>query len=114
MNHSFKTYRYLLIVGLILFSVKSLQAQDTIYVDVLDLIDNNRVQWVNQIPPLKEDAKQENKGWFKRLLFGKSDLTGLQKPVGIIGIDPKNCIVFDQGNGTIFIANDNKLEIPKL
>ena len=113
MNHLFKTFRSLLIIAIVLFSVKSLQAQDTTYIDVLDFFETNTVSWVNQIPLLKEDAKQENKGWFKRLLFGKSDLTGLQKPVGIIGIDPKNCIVFDQGNGTIFIANDNKLEIPK-
>ena len=97
-----------------LFLGKTGQAQDTTYVDVLDLIDNNSVEWVNQIPTLKQDAIRNKKGWFKRLLFGKEEITSFQKPVNVIGLSPENCIVFDQGNGTLFFTEDNKLKIPKL
>lgn len=114
MIRPFKTYRFLLIVGLILFSVKTVRAQDTTYVDVLDFSETNTVRWINQIPPLKEDVKRSRKGWFKRLLLGKNGMTGLQKPVEVIGMGSENCIVLDQGNGTIFFAEDDKLEIPKL
>ncbi len=100
-------------IGLMLFWVNSAQPQDTTYVDVLDLIESKGVQWVNQIPPLKEGVKATKKGWFKRLLLGKSEVTTLQKPVGVIGFNDEACIIFDQGNGTLFIAKDNKLEVPK-
>jgi DNA-binding beta-propeller fold protein YncE len=100
-------------MGLLLFSQTTVQSQDTTYIDVLDFYATNTVSWVNQIPPLKEDVKRQNKGWLKRLILGKKDMTSLQKPVSVIGLSPANCIVFDQGNGTIFIAEDNEVEIPK-
>ncbi len=96
-----------------LFCVNSVPSQDTTYVDVLDLIESKGVQWVNQIPPLKEDTKATRKGWFKRLLLGKSDVMTLQKPVQVIGFDDAECVVFDQGNGTLFIAKENQIEVPK-
>ena len=52
MNHLLKRYRFLLIAGLILFSVNTVQSQDTTYVDVLDFSETNAVSWVNQIPTL--------------------------------------------------------------
>jgi len=110
----YKTYPFLMILVLMLFSGKTVQAQDTTYVDVLDFFEANKVSWVSQFPPLKEDVKQQRKGWFKRLLLGKKDLTSFQKPVDVIGLSPENCIVFDQGNGTLFFTEDNKLVIPKL
>ncbi|WP_242132123.1 6-bladed beta-propeller [Aestuariivivens marinum] len=96
-----------------LFYINSVQSQDTTYVEILDFNATNSVSWVNQIPSLKEDNKKTKKGWFKRLLLGKSEITALQKPVGVIGFDHEEGIIFDQGHGTIFIAKDNKLEIPK-
>jgi len=108
-----KTYGVLLISVVLLFALQNSQAQDSTYVDLLDFNATNSVNWVNQIPSLKGETKKSNKGWFKRLLLGKSDITTLQKPVGMIGFDHADCIIFDQGNGTIFIAEDNKLEIPK-
>jgi DNA-binding beta-propeller fold protein YncE len=114
MNHLLKRYRFLLIAGLFLFSVNTVQSQDTTYVDVLDFSETNTVSWVNQIPTLKQDKKREKKGWFKKLLFGKNGTISFQKPVNVIGMNLDNCIIFDQGNGTIFISEDDKLEIPKL
>ncbi|WP_223550806.1 6-bladed beta-propeller [Aestuariivivens sp. NBU2969] len=111
--HQYKIHRFFLITGLILFSQTKVQSQDTTYVDILDFYATNTVSWINQIPALKENVKKTKKGWFKRLLLGKSDITTLQKPVGLIGFDHEDCIIFDQGHGTIFMAEDNKLEIPK-
>ncbi|MFH6769718.1 6-bladed beta-propeller [Gaetbulibacter aquiaggeris] len=108
-----KTYGTILFSVLLLFVLQKSQAQDTTYVDVLDFYATNTVSWVNQIPHLKEDLKKSNKGWFKRLLLGKNEVTTLQKPVDVIGFDHGDCIIFDQGNGTIFISEDNDLEIPK-
>lgn len=101
-------------MGLLLFSQTALQSQDTTYVDVLDLIEYRGVEWVNQIPALKKDSRRLRKGWLKRLILGKEDITAFQKPVNVIGFDPINCIVFEQGNGTIFIVENDKIEIPKL
>jgi DNA-binding beta-propeller fold protein YncE len=113
MNHLLKRYRFLLIAGLFLFSANTVQSQDTTYVDVLDFSETNTVSWVNQVPTLKQDVKRSKKGWFKRLLLGKNDLTSLQKPVNVIGMNLENCIIFDQGNGTLFFTEDNKLEVPR-
>lgn len=104
---------YCFIAVFILFANTN-YAQDTIYVDPLDFFDTNRVHWVDQIPPLKEDAKKQKKGWFKRILLGKEELTTFQKPVHVIATSNNNSIVLDQGNGTIFFTKDDKLDIPKL
>ena len=89
-------------------------SQDSTYVDVLDFSEINRVRWINQIPPLKEYSKKQKKGWFKRLLLGNKDITSFQKPIHMIGLDPGNCMVLDQGNGTIFFSEGQKLKIPKV
>lgn len=109
----FTIHRLFLFMGLMLFCITSVQSQDTTYVDALDFNVTNTVNWVNQIPSLKAETKKSKKGWFKRLFLGKNEQTTLQKPVGVIGFDHEDCIIFDQGNGTIFIAEDNKLKIPK-
>ncbi len=109
----FKIYKFLLTVELLLFSVNNVHAQDTTYVDVLDFIETNNVRWVSQIPPLKGDVKKLPKGWLKQLIIGKDELTSFQKPISVIGVTPQKCIVFDQGNGTLFFAENDKLEIPK-
>jgi DNA-binding beta-propeller fold protein YncE len=114
MNLRPKTYGILLIYVVLLFALQNSQAQDTTYVDVLDLIENERVQWVNQIPALKEGDRKLKKGWLKRLILGKENITAFQKPVNVIGFSPDHCIVFEQGNGTIFIIENDKIEIPKL
>jgi len=113
MNYRFKTYFYLLTVGLLLLNTQLAGAQDSTYVDVFDLIESNNIRWVNQIPALKEDKKPSKKGWLKHLILGKKELTSLQKPVAIIGLDPSNCIILDQGNGTLFMADNKAPEIPK-
>ena len=109
-----KTYGAILFSGLLLLSLQKSQAQDTTYVDVLDLTEYEMVQWVNQIPALKEDDRKLKKGWLKRLILGKEDITAFQKPVNVIGFSPDNCMVFEQGNGTLFIIENDKIEIPKL
>ena len=63
-----KTYGVLLISVALLFALQTSQAQDTTYVDVLNLAEDERVQWVNQIPTLKQDAKRTKKGWFKNFI----------------------------------------------
>ena len=63
MTVSIKTYIRVLTLGTMLCLCTISMAQDSTYVDVLDLIDNNSVQWVNQIPTLKQDAKRAKKGW---------------------------------------------------
>ena len=114
MNFRSKTYRTILFSVLLLFTLQKSPAQDTTYVDVLDLMETKGVQWVNQIPQLIEDEKKIKKGWLKRLLLGKEDVTAFQKPVDVIGFDLKNCIVLEQGNGTIFMIENDKIQIPKL
>jgi DNA-binding beta-propeller fold protein YncE len=100
-------------IAMLLLSAK-LFAQDTTYVDAIELYSDEKVRWVNQIPSLKEDEKKLKKGWLKKLLFGKNGMIDFQKPVNIIAMDPDNCIVFDQGNGTIFLTEDGKLKVPKV
>ena len=103
---------YVIAIAMLLLSGK-IYAQDTTYVDVLDFSETNTVTWVNQIPTLKQDVRRSKKGWFKRLLLGENDLTTLQKPVSVIGMNLENCIIFDQGNGSLFYAEGDKLEIPR-
>ncbi|MDT8413362.1 MAG: 6-bladed beta-propeller [Vicingaceae bacterium] len=105
-------------ISLLLFTVfvgiHVSHSQDTTYVDEIDFFDTSKVQWVNQIPPLQQDTKQHQKGWLKRLLFGNNDILGLQKPVLAIPANATSSIILDQGNGTLFIAEDDKLSIPKI
>ncbi len=109
-----RTFKYYWIIGLLFLSVGTVNSQDTTYVDVLDFFELNRVQWVGQIPPLQEDIKKQKKGWFKRLVLGKSEITTFQKPVHVIATSHETSIVLDQGNGTVFFAEDGELKIPKL
>lgn len=94
--------------------VTKVQSQDTTYVDAIDFFDTNRVQWINQIPPLEEDVKKQRKGWLKRLIFGDKYILEIQKPVQAIPISPTNTLVLDQGNGTLFLSEDKRLSIPKI
>ncbi len=101
-------------IGLMLFWVNSVQPQDTTYVDVMDLTESKGVEWVNQIPHLKDANKKIKKGWLKRLILGKDDMTSIQKPVEVIAFNPENCMIFEQGNGTLFAVEQDKIKIPKL
>ena len=101
------------VVGLLMLFLNG-YSQDSTYVDVLDFFDTNKVQWVNQIPPLQQDVKKQRKGWLIRLLFGNNDILGLQKPVAAIPVNATSSIILDQGNGTLFIYEDNKFNIPKI
>ena len=94
--------------------VNASYGQDSTYVDVLDFFEMNQVNWVSQIPPLKEDVKKQRKGWFKRLVLGKNEITTLQKPVLAIPLGINKTIILDQGNGTLFLAEEDKLIIPKI
>ena len=109
-----KIYCLILCSGILLFSFSKSTAQDTTYIDVLDLMETKGVQWVNQIPHLKGEEKKLKKGWFKRLLFGKDNRTSIQKPINVIAFDPENCIIFEQGNGTLFAVENDKIEVPRL
>jgi len=111
MKSSFKYYWILVFVSL---SVVTANSQDTTYVDVLDFFETNRVHWVDQIPPYQEDVKKQKKGWFKRLVLGKNEITTFQKPVHVIATSPETSIVLDQGNGTLFFTDEGELEIPKI
>jgi len=105
---------FFLFVGTTVFTLNTLNAQDTTYVDVLDFFEVNKVQWVDQIPPINKDVKKKRKGWLKRLIFGKKDIPGLQKPVHAIPLNEQETLVIDQGNGTLFFAEEEKLDIPKI
>jgi DNA-binding beta-propeller fold protein YncE len=94
-------------------TILSAQAQDTTYVEIIDYSNSNTIQWVDQIPSLKDEKKKARKGWFKRLLLGKNNVTTLQKPVEVIATDTEHCIIFDQGNGTLFTAEEEKLSVPR-
>lgn len=106
--------RTLFFLGILLMSVDASYSQDTTHVDDFDFFEINKVKWVNQIPPLKEDEKKQDKGWFKRLLLGKKDVTSFQKPIQVIVINPESSIVLDQANGTLFFVNSEGLTIPKI
>jgi DNA-binding beta-propeller fold protein YncE len=89
-------------------------SQDSTDVDVLELVETSKIRWVNQIPPLEEDVRKKKKGWFKRLLLGENKINSFQKPVSLIAIDPDHCMVLDQGNGTLFYAEEGKITTPKV
>ena len=105
-------------ISILLFTVfvgiHASYAQDSTYVDVLDFFEMNQVNWVSQIPSLKEDVKKQSKGWFKRLVLGKKEITTLQKPVMAIPLGINKTIILDQGNGTLFLTEEDKLTIPKI
>src|SRR5210317_882430 len=93
-----------------LFVSISVQAQDSTYVDILDMIDEEKVHWVGQIPPLDDGSKKKKKGWFKRLVLGEKDVPGLQKPVLALPVNEKEVLILDQGNSTLFFAEDDELD----
>lgn len=101
------------VVGLLIISLKG-YSQDSTYVDVLDFFETNKVQWINQIPPLQQDVKKQRKGWLKRLILGNKDILGLQKPVLAIPLSAASAIVLDQGNCTLFLFEEDALDIPKI
>jgi len=108
------TFKYFFLTGIFFLFTSAAYAQDSTYVDVLDFFETNSVQWINQIPPLKQDQKKQRKGWFKSIILGKKDIPGLQKPVQAIPTSTTTSILLDQGNATLFFVKDEKLSIPKI
>ncbi|WP_372793251.1 6-bladed beta-propeller [Lutibacter sp.] len=100
------------VVGLLMLFFNG-YSQDSTYVEI-EFFEINKVQWVNQIPPLQQDIKKQRKRWLKRLLFGNNDILGLQKPVLAIPVNAASSIILDQGNGTLYIYEEDKFEIPKI
>ena len=105
---------YFCLLCMFMFPANVLKAQDTLDVDILDFFDQNQVRWINQIPEKNIDAGIQKKGWFKRLLLGKGELTSLQKPLHVIPFNSDENIILDQGNGTLFFTDGRELEIPRL
>ena len=93
--------------------VTLVQAQDTTHVDVVDLHRTNRVQWIDQIPPLKEDIKNPNRGWLKKLLLGDKEITSFQKPIHVIGSGHESAIVLDQEAAPYFMLKIKNLPSQK-
>ncbi|MEL4455112.1 6-bladed beta-propeller [Lutimonas vermicola] len=109
-----QTLTYYCCLAVFLFHAGNISAQDTLDVDVLDFFDQNQVRWIKQIPEKNIERAVEKKGWLKRLLLGKGELTSFQKPMSVIPLNRNENIVLDQGNGTIFFTDESELEIPRL
>ena len=105
---------YFCCMAVFLFHADAIRAQDSLDVDILDFFDQNQVRWINQIPDQDHEKEQNKKGWLKRLLLGKDELTSFQKPMCVIPLNSDENIVLDQGNGTIFFIDGQELEIPRL
>ena len=114
LNKEHSTYNHFRFIMVFFLFTNTIYSQDSTYVDILDFFEINQVNWVGQIPPLKEDVKKQRKGWFKRLVLGKKEITILQKPVMAIPLGINETYILDQGNGTLFLAEEDKLTIPKI
>lgn len=73
-----------------------------------------QVKWVSQFPPTNNNGKTSKKNWFFTFLFGRKNIPKITKPLAIIALDSTNFMILDQGAGTIFNINDNKLRVPKI
>jgi DNA-binding beta-propeller fold protein YncE len=102
-----------LFIGIVLWSAIA-HSQVANYSDITDFNEYSEVHWVNQIPPLNQGEKLHKKGWLKRLILGKDDLTNLQKPVMAIRLKNLTTVILDQGLGTVFLSKDDIIEVPKI
>lgn len=103
---------YLLCFGQTFFN--DCKAQDSTYVGIDEIIELEHVHWVAQIPKIDEEGQKLKKGWFKRFLFGGNDVPEIQKPVWCVPVNAEETIVLDQGNSTIFIVDEDDLDVPKI
>jgi len=71
----------------------------------------NNVEWVHQFPKVKS-TKFFRKGWFKRLVLGKASHS-LLKPMMALPLKKEEFLVLDQGSGTIFVLEEDKIKVPK-
>ena len=80
-----RTHITIILTGIFIgFGLTGTRAQDTTYVDALELFEVEKVHWIGQIPPLMEDRKKDRKGWLKRLVLGEKDIISIQKPIQAI------------------------------
>lgn len=94
--------------------MQTLSAQDSTDVDDLLFSNTNKIIWIDQIPVLKQDLDKKKKGWFKNLILGDKEIKSIQKPTYILAVDENTNLVLDQGHGTLFFIEDQKLSIPKV
>ena len=94
--------------------IQTLSAQDSTDVDDLLFASTNRIVWIDQVPALKQDTEKKKKGWFKNLILGDKEIKSIQKPVYILTEKENTKIILDQGHGTLFLSEDQKLSIPKV
>ncbi|WKK67275.1 6-bladed beta-propeller [Lutimonas zeaxanthinifaciens] len=110
LNRGLKRFCWIVTLGLYIHPIN---AQDSTDVDNYIFAGTNRIVWIDQIPPLKQDIKKK-KGWFKNLVFGEKEVKSIQKPTYILTEDDNASIILDQGHGTLFFIEDQKLSIPKV
>ncbi|AMC12040.1 hypothetical protein Lupro_12550 [Lutibacter profundi] len=73
-----------------------------------------QVKWVSQFPKATNKKDSSKKNWLFTFLFGRKNIPKITKPLAIIALDSTSFIILDQGTGTIFNINDNKLRVPKI
>ena len=72
------------------------------------------ISWVNQYPEHKAgEVKQSTVKRVYDFLVQKNKETALSRPVAVLGINPTNYWVLDQGDETLVYVQKNKLEVPK-
>ncbi|MBL4747129.1 MAG: 6-bladed beta-propeller [Flavobacteriaceae bacterium] len=71
----------------------------------------NKVEWVRSFPKATS-TKFFRKGWFKRLVLGRSSHS-LLKPMMALPLEKEGFLVLDQGSGTVFMLHQDKMKVPK-
>jgi DNA-binding beta-propeller fold protein YncE len=95
----------------LLFTGMVTMSQDTVMAGYNSDGKKDYIKWVSQFPDLNSDNKTSGGKKIINYLFGKNELEIVIKPVGIVGTDPENYWIIDQGGGTIFKIKDNVGEI---
>lgn len=103
-----------LLIFVLILTASIHYSQTTDYSEITDFTTYNEVRWIGQIPTISPEEKVSKKGWLKRLIFGKDDLTSLQKPVMAVPLKNAKTFILDQGAGTVFVINENNLEVPRI
>ncbi len=114
MNPSIKHLK--LVISLIFFGISMLNnAQEiTPSIEKNNTIKEYSIKWVRQFPSVKKQNKPVHKNWLSIFLFGRRNLPKITKPLAIIALDSSNFLILDQGIGTIFNIEANKLRVPKI